>query len=79
MRKYLGTIVEKERCICLQTADNVWFPLMGSSGVAADFREAFNEPLLCDVGKQVFSVDGIIQMENAEQMRARLAKEREER
>lgn len=72
-RQYLGTIAEKDGCLCLQTAHNVWFPLAGSSGVAADFREAFNEALLCDVGKQVFRVGDVIQMENAEQMRDRLA------
>jgi hypothetical protein len=74
-RQYLGTIAEKDGCLCLQTADNVWFPLGGNSGVATDFREAFNEALLCDVGKQVFRVGDVIQMENAEQMRDRLARE----
>jgi hypothetical protein len=43
-RTLLGVIAEKDGMICLQTSDNVWFPLNGNSGVAADFRESFNAP-----------------------------------
>jgi hypothetical protein len=60
----LGVIAEKDGMICLQTSDNVWFPLNGNSGVAADFRESFNAPQQSDIGKRLYNVGGVLQMEN---------------
>jgi hypothetical protein len=70
----LGTIVRKDSVYCLQmaSAPNCWYPLGGSSGIAADFREAFGEPGAHDVGKQLHRVQGVLQMENQEQMKARV-------
>lgn len=74
-RKLLGVMVEKDEMICLQTGDNVWFPLNGNSGVAADFRESFNEPQRSDIGKRLYNVGGVLQMENDAQREAREAQE----
>lgn len=67
----LGTIAEKDGCICLQTGANVWYPLGGSSGIAERFRETFNAPQRSDIGKRLYNVRGILQMENDAQRKAR--------
>lgn len=71
MTSLLGIIAEKDGVICLRTAENVWYPLEGSSGIAWDFREAFNTPQRSDIGKQLYSVRGVLQMENDAQMKER--------
>ncbi len=73
-RRPLGTIVEKDKMICLQTSANCWFPLDGSSGLAEKFRETFNEPSRGDIGRRLYNVGGILQMENLEQMNRRNGK-----
>lgn len=71
----LGVIAEKDGCICLQTGANVWYPLGGSSGIAEKFRETFTAPQQSDIGKRLYNSRGVLQMENAEQMKERLARE----
>ena len=73
MRKFLGEIVEYDRCICLQMADrpNLYYPLAGNSGLAADFQEAFNLPSRTDVGRGLWRVDGVLQIETLQQAQAR--------
>jgi hypothetical protein len=68
----LGEIVEHDGMLCLQTSANVWYPLDGSSGVAECFRETFNAPHRSDIGKRVYSVRGVLQMENDQQLKERL-------
>lgn len=71
----LGVIAEKDGCICLQTGANVWYPLGGSSGIAEKFRESFNEPQRSDIGKRLYNMRGVLQIENDAQLKERLAKE----
>lgn len=71
----LGTIVEHDGLICLQTAPRLFYPLGGNSGIAADFQEQFNLPARCDIGRQLHRQNGVLCMESIEQMNARLAKE----
>jgi len=59
----LGTIVEKDGAICLQTSPRVWYPLEGSSGIASDFRETFNRPQRTDIGRQLHRVKGVLYLE----------------
>jgi hypothetical protein len=68
----LGTIVDKDGMICLQTSPRVWYPLEGNSGIASDFQETFNRASRTDIGRQLHRVGGVLQMESLEQMRARL-------
>lgn len=70
-RILLGEIVAKDGMICLQTHTNTWFPLNGNSAIAEIFRESFSEPTQSDIGRRLYNVDGVMQMENLEQMRAR--------
>ena len=67
----LGTIVEKDGMLCLQTGAGVWYPLGGNSGIAEKFRESFNEPQPSDIGKRLYNSRGVLQMENDAQMKAR--------
>lgn len=73
MRQLLGTIAEKDGMICLQTSPCSWFPLGGNSSIAEEFRETFNEPGRHDIGKRLYRVGGVIQMENDAQLAERLA------
>lgn len=59
----LGTIVDKDGMICLQTSPRVWYPLEGNSGIAADFQETFNRASRTDIGRQLHRVGGVLQME----------------
>lgn len=71
-RTLLGEIVYHQGRLALQTSPRIWYPLDGSSGVAHDFREAFGRAQRCDLGKLVYRVRGVMQMENDEQRAARL-------
>lgn len=71
----LGTIAEKDGMICLERNGNCWFPLGGSSSIAEKFRETFNEPQRSDLGKRLYSVGGIYQMENDAQKAEREKRE----
>lgn len=71
-RQLIGAIVEHENCLCIRTL-GAWFPLGGNSGLASDFVEAFGPAQRGDIGKQVFRVNGVMQMENDEQRATRLA------
>lgn len=75
-RRLLGEIVLKDSAISLQTAPNVWFPLGGNSGIAERFRETFNRAQSSDIGRRLYDIDGVLQMENAEQVAARIAAEK---
>lgn len=76
MRRLLGTIVEHDGYVCLQNvAGTAWFPLDGNSGIASDFRESFNTPNPSDLGRQLYSVGGVMQMESMEQAAERKAKD----
>lgn len=76
--RLLGEIVEKEGMICLQNVrGNAWFPLEGNSGIAADFRESFNTPQPSDIGRRLYYVRGVVQMESLEQAADRRAKEKQ--
>lgn len=69
---FLGTIVEKDGMICLQTGSNVWYPLDGASGIAERFRETFNQPQRSDIGKRLYNSRGVLMLENDAQKEARL-------
>ena len=71
----LGTIVEHDGMICLQTSPRIFYPLAGNSGITADFQEYFNKPSRGDIGRQLHRQNGVLCMESIEQMNARLAKE----
>jgi len=71
----LGTIVEHDGMICLQTAPRLFYPLGGNSGIAADFQEQFNKPNRSDLGRQLHRQNGSLCLESIEQMEARKAKE----
>jgi hypothetical protein len=71
--KLVGTIAEKDGSICVQTAANCWFPLGGNSAIAEKFRESFNDPAAHDIGRRLFMFGDVLQMENMEQMRERVA------
>ena len=68
---FLGLIAEKDGMICLQTGAGCWYPLGGSSGIAERFRESFNAGQRSDLGKRLYNVGGVLQMENDEQKLAR--------
>ena len=72
----LGIIERKDGMICLRTERNLWFPLGGSSAIAEEFRESFNEPQESDLGKRLFRYHGSITMENDAQKVAREGKEK---
>lgn len=74
-RKLLGVFVEKDGMICLETGLNCWFPIGGNSGLAAEFCETFNAPQRSDLGKRLYRVGGVLQMENDAQKAARMAEE----
>jgi hypothetical protein len=75
-RKLIGTVVDHEGTLSLKIENAAaWFPLGGNSGTAVDFVEAFGPAQRGDIGKRVFRVDGVMQMENDEQRDARLAGE----
>lgn len=74
-RKLLGVMVEKDGMICLERGLNCWFPIGGSSGIAERFRETFNEPQRSDIGKRLYDVGGVLQMENDAQKAEREAQE----
>lgn len=67
----LGTIVDHEGAICLQTSPRVFYPLEGSSGIAHDFREVFNRATPSLIGRELHRVKGVLYIENLEQMRER--------
>jgi len=71
-RRLIGAIVEHENCLCIRTLC-AWFPLGGNSGLASDFEDAFGPAQHCDIGKRIYYVNGVMQMENAEQRDARRA------
>lgn len=71
-RRLIGAVVEHENCLCIRTL-GAWFPLGGNSGLATDFVEAFGPAQRGDIGKRVYYVDGVMQMENEEQRDARQA------
>lgn len=71
MRNFIGEIVEHDGCICVQVRPNLYYPLAGSSGLAADFRDAFNAPSRTDLGRGLWNVDGVLQMETAQQAQER--------
>lgn len=73
-RRLIGAIVEYDNCLCLRTLC-AWFPLGGNSGLASDFEVAFGPVQRGDIGKRVYYVNGVMQMENEEQRDARQAKE----
>lgn len=73
--RLLGTVVEKDGWICLQTSACAWYPLGGASGIAFDFRGAFGTAQKGDIGKRVYRYGDVLQMENTEQRDKRLAKE----
>jgi hypothetical protein len=70
----LGTIIDYEGSICLQTSPRVFYPLAGNSGIAADFQEQFNQPSRSDIGRQLYRQNGSLFMESIEQMQQREAK-----
>jgi len=71
----LGTIVDHDDMICLQTSPRVFYPLGGNSGIAADFQEYFGKPARTDIGRQLHRQNGVLCMESIDQMQARLEKE----
>lgn len=73
----LGEIVQKDGMFCLRTGASVWYPLDGNSGIAERFRETFTRAQNSDVGKRLYNNRGTLQIENAEQLAARLASENE--
>jgi hypothetical protein len=76
--RLLGEIVEKDGRICLQNVrGNAWFPLEGNSGIAADFQASFNTPHPSDIGRRLYYVGGVMQMESLEQAAERRAKEKQ--
>jgi hypothetical protein len=77
MSRFIGTIVEHDGWMCLQNIrGNAWFPLEGNSGIASDFRDAFNLPMPSDIGRRLYLAKGVLQMESLDQMRDRLAAEK---
>lgn len=72
--RLIGEVVEKDGMLCLQTTGRCWYPLKGASGIAWDFVQAFGRPQKGDVGKRVYRTGGILQMENDEQRKERLAR-----
>jgi hypothetical protein len=60
----LGKIVMKDGSISLQMAKhpNCWYPLGGSSRLAENFRETFNDPTEKDLGRELHQIDGVLQM-----------------
>jgi hypothetical protein len=75
--RLIGTIAIKDGWISLQTGASVWYPLDGNSGIAERFRETFTRAQNSDVGRRLYNNRGTLQMENPEQMAARLAAENE--
>jgi hypothetical protein len=75
-RRLLGEVVLYQGALSLQTSPNCWYPLEGASGLAHDFREDFGPPQPGDIGKRVYRVGGILQMENDEQRKARIMEAR---
>jgi hypothetical protein len=71
MRKFIGEIVEYDGCICVQVRPNLYYPLAGSSGLAADFRDAFYDVQASDIGRGLWNVDGVLQMETVQQAQER--------
>lgn len=67
----VGEIVEKDGMFCIQTGPGCYFPVEGASGLAEDFREAFNSAGAHDVGKRVYRSDIALMMESREQVAAR--------
>ena len=70
-KRLIGAIAEKDGWLCIQKGPNCWYPLDGASGLADDFREAFGDPQDWDIGKLVYRVDGVLQMENDQQRETR--------
>lgn len=75
--RLVGVVVEHDGYICLEAVGpgpaKAWYPLGGSSGIAHDFRDAFGEAQRGDIGKRVYCVGEVLQMENEEQRAQRLA------
>ena len=76
-RTLIGTVETDGKSLFIITTKEQWFALTGMGANACAFRNAFGSPQKCDVGKRVYSINGIWQMENAEQRDARLAIETE--
>lgn len=74
----IGEVVEKWGFLSLCTSPGVFYPLDGNSGLAADFVEAFGHAQAGDVGKLVYRVRGVLQMENEEQRAMRQQREKTE-
>lgn len=71
----LGTIVEKDGMLCLQSRAICWYPLNGPSDIAECFRESFNAPQRSDTGKRLYNSGGVLQMENNAQKLERETRE----
>lgn len=72
----LGEIEMHDGMICLKSLTKpVWYPLAGNSHIAARFQESFNRPQPSDIGRRLFTHQGVLQMESIEQMHTRRARE----
>lgn len=72
----LGTIEMKDGMICLKSLTRpLWYPLAGNSHIAMRFQETFNRAQPSDIGRRLFTHQGVLQMESLEQMRTRQARE----
>lgn len=72
-RDLIGTVTRHPdgRYAC-QRPDGSWFDTLDT---VATFGPAFGGLFAYDVGKRIYRVDGVYQMENTEQLVNRLAKE----
>lgn len=68
-------LVLPDGLICLQDSKfpRAFYPLGGNHLVAFQFRREFHQAQKSDVGRKLWRIDGALQMENLEQMQARLA------
>jgi hypothetical protein len=69
--RLIGTITDREGMLGIHNGA-VFYPLNGNSGLAYDFKIAFGRVQRGDIGKRVFNVRGVLQMENNEQRDKRL-------
>jgi hypothetical protein len=69
--RLIGTIADRDGMLGIHNGA-VFYPLGGNSGLAYDFELAFGPVQRGDIGKRVFNVRGVLQMENNEQRDERL-------